>query len=192
MSVGSNRMEGFCSQHPRARLPCPHCRSQEGRRSSSSKATQEQIANNERVQDDKKRRDAVSRRIRQTLPSNAAFMKNNDTTTVIYVLKHGDKTRKRLEKIVEIDDKCPEDVQDTLNQLFGDDGHVDKALRRAYRRSNGEEESEHDEEEDDEDIFADVNPYQHEEEIGEEIFAAEGGAETEGGGQGVDFGDNDE
>jgi hypothetical protein len=104
-------------------------------------------------------------------------MKNNDTTTVIYVLKHGEKTRKRMEKIVEIDDNCPEDVRDTLNQLFGDDGHVDKALRRAYRRSNGEKESEHDEEDD---------------EVGDDIFAADGGAETEGAGQGVDFGDNDE
>lgn len=95
-----------------------------------------------------------------------------------------------MEKIVEIDDKCPEDVRDTLNQLFGDDGHVDKALRRAYRRPNGEEEeSEHDEE-DDEDIFADVNPPTHEEDIGDDIFAAEGGAEIEGAG--VDFGDNDE
>ena len=176
-------MEEFCPQHPRAHLPCPHCRSQAGRRSSSSKAAQEQIANNERVQDDRKRRDAVSRRIRQTLPSNAAFMKNNDTTTVIYVLKHGDKTRKRVEKIVEIDDNCPEDVRDTLNQLFGDDGHVDKALRRAYRHSNGEE-SEHDEE------VADVNPPTHEEDNGDDIFASEGGAEKEGAG--VDFGDNDE
>jgi hypothetical protein len=166
-------MEEFCPQHPRAHLPCPHCRSQAGRRSSSSKATQEQIANNERVQDDKKRRDAVSRRIRQTLPSNVAFMKNNDTTTVIYVLKHGDKTRKRVEKIVEIDDKCSEDVRATLNKLFGDGGHVDKVLRRAYRRPNGEEEGERDED-DDGDIFADE------------------GAETEGAGQGVDFGDNDE
>lgn len=120
-------------------------------------------------------------------------MRNNDTTTVIYILKHGDKTRKRVEKIVSIDDKCPGDVRDTLNRLFDDGGHVDKALRRAYRRSNGEEESEHDEDEEgDEDIFADVNPSQHEEEIGEEIFAAEGGAETEGAGQGVDFGDNDD
>tara|TARA_B100001175_G_C19439470_1_gene605425 strand:+ start:902 stop:1279 length:378 start_codon:yes stop_codon:yes gene_type:complete len=125
------------------------------------------------VEDDKKRRDAVSRRIRQTLPSNAAFMKNNDTTTVILVLKHGDKTRKREEKIVEIDDKCPQDVRDTLDQLFGDDGHVHKALRRAYRRSNGEEESEHDDEHD-EDIFADGDPPQHEED------------------QGEDFGENDE
>jgi hypothetical protein len=107
-------------------------------------------------------------------------MRNNDTTTVIYILKHGDKTRKRVEKIVSIDDKCPGDVRDTLNQLFDDGGHVDKALRRAYRRSNGEEESEHDEDEEDD------------EEIGEEIFAAEGGAETEGTGQGVDFGDNDD
>ena len=84
-------------------------------------------------------------------------MKNNDTTTVIYVLKHGDKTRKRVEKIVEIDDKCPEDVRDTLNKLFGDDGHVDKVLQRAYRRSNGEEEGERDEDGDG-DIFADVDP----------------------------------
>lgn len=185
-------MEEFCSQHPRAHLPCPHCRSQAGRRSSSSKATQDQIANNDRVEDEKKRRDAVSRRIRQTFPSNAAFMKNNDTTTVVLVLKHGDKTRKRVEKIVEIDDKCPQDVRDTLNQLFGDDGHVDKALRRAYRRSKGEEEeSEHDE--GDEDIFAGsegIAPQIH-----ENIFedtGGEGGAETEGGAQGVDFGDDDE
>lgn len=84
---------------------------------------------------------------------------------------------------MEIDDNCPEDVRDTLNQLFGDDGHVDKALRRAYRHSNGEE-SEHDEE------VADVNPPTHEEDNGDDIFASEGGAEKEGAG--VDFGDNDE
>ena len=103
-------------------------------------AARNQIANNERVQDAKKRRDAVSRRIRQTLPSNAVFMANNDTTTLTYVLKHGDKTRKRVEKIVEIDNQCPSEVRDTLNELFGDNGYVDKALRRAYRRSRGEQE----------------------------------------------------
>jgi hypothetical protein len=118
-------------------------------------AARNQIANNERVQDAKKRRDAVSRRIRQTLPSNAVFMANNDTTTLTYVLKHGDKTRKRVEKIVEIDNQCPSEVRDTLNELFGDNGYVDKALRRAYRRSRGEqEESEEDEDEDNGEEFA--------------------------------------
>lgn len=95
-----------------------------------------------RVEDPRRRRDAVSRRVRQTFPSNAVFMKNNDTTTIVLILKHGDKTRKRMDKIVEIDDKCPKEVQETLNELFGDDGHVDRALKRVYRRSRGEEEEE--------------------------------------------------
>lgn len=147
----------YCSQHPRAPLPCAHCLSQAGRRSALSRATQEQILNNSRVEDSKKRREAVSRRIRDTFPSNAAFLKNNDTTTVVLVLKHGDKSRKRKERIMAIDDMCPQEVRDTLDQLFGDNGHVDKALRRAYRRSKGEEEEEEDGEggKDSDDILAD-------------------------------------
>jgi len=137
-------------------------------------AARNQIANNERVQDAKKRRDAVSRRIRQTLPSNAVFMANNDTTTLTYVLKHGDKTRKRVEKIVEIDNQCPSEVRDTLNELFGDNGYVDKALRRAYRRSRGEqEESEEDEDEDNGKESARNDVVEVEEDIFEEVLEDE-------------------
>lgn len=178
----------FCDKHPRKPLPCAHCLSLAGKLSKESRAAQDQIIKNERIEDEKKRRMAVAVRIRSTFPSAVALLQNNDTTSLVLVLKHGENTRKRKEVMVGIDDKCPEAVRVALNELFSDGGHVDKVLKRAYRRSRGEEESDGAEEEENADEVKDVNEGGKEDgETGKE----DTGAVSFSGGEAVSFSDGE-
>jgi len=93
----------------------------------------------------------VQRRLRDTFPQTQLLLGANSVTTVVLVLNHEPKARRR--KIIDVvtDSECPDEVGQCLTSLFSAGGHVDKEIRKAYRVSRGETK---DEEEDEAELFA--------------------------------------
>ena len=99
----------------------------------------------------------MQRRLRDTFPQTQKLLGENSVTTVVLVLNHESKARKRKNIDVVTDSECPDEVKQCLTSLFSAGGYVDKEIRKAYRVSRCETENEEDDEVEEDMLEGDAN-----------------------------------